>query len=68
MVILQSNIAPNGDSLAFIYSGLNSISGKGRERLKNTALSLLAIQNRQGTPAPDNICREILRRPTEELL
>jgi hypothetical protein len=56
------------DNLTFIYSGLGSISGKWREHLKNIAQSLIAIQDRPGTPIPDSICREIMRNPTNELM
>jgi hypothetical protein len=56
------------ENLSLIYSGLNSISGKGRKRLKNIAQSLVAIQNRPGTPIPDSICREIMRNSTNELM
>jgi hypothetical protein len=54
------------DNLSLIYSGLDSISGKGRKRLKNIAQSLIAIQNRPGTPVPDSICREIVRNSTNK--
>jgi hypothetical protein len=50
----------SGDNSAFIYSGLHSISDKGRKHLKNIAQTLIAIQNRPGIPVPDSICREIL--------
>jgi len=56
------------DNLSFIYSGLNSISNKGREHLKNIAQSLITLQNRPGSPLPDSICREIMRNPTNELV
>jgi hypothetical protein len=56
------------DNLSVIYSGLDSISDKGREYLKNIAQSLVVMQNRPGTPIPDSICREIMRNPTNELL
>jgi hypothetical protein len=56
------------DNLALIYSGLGSISDKERKRLKNIAQSLIAIQNRPGTPVPDNICREIMMNSTNDLL
>jgi len=58
----------NGDNLPFIYSGLNSISDKGRKRLKNIAQSLIEIQNRLGTPVPESIGREIMRNSTKKLL
>jgi len=48
------------DNLALIYSGLGSISDKGRKHLKNIAQSLITIQNRPGTPVPDSISREII--------
>jgi hypothetical protein len=38
------------DNLAVIYSGLGSISDRGREYLKNIAQSLIALQNRPGSP------------------
>ena len=49
------------DNLAFIYSGLGSISDKERKHLKNIAESLIAIQNHPGTPVPDSVCREIIQ-------
>jgi len=55
------------ENLSFIYSGLNSISGKGREHLKNIAQSLIVLQNRPGVPVPDNISHEIMRNPTMEI-
>jgi len=57
-----------GDNLSLIYSGLNSISDKGRKRLKNIAQSLVAIQNRPGTPVPDSIGREIMQDSRKEML
>jgi hypothetical protein len=57
-----------GDYSALIYSGLFSISDKGRKRLKNIAQSLIAIQNRPGTPIPDSIYRDIMRDSTNDLL
>jgi len=56
------------DSLSFIYSGLNSISDKGREQLKNIAQYLIAIQNHPGTSVPDNVYRDIIRDSTNDLL
>jgi len=47
------------DSLSLVYSGLGSISDKGRKHLKNVAQSLIALQNRPGVPLPDRISREI---------
>jgi len=58
----------DSENLALIYSGLNSISDKGREHLKNVAESLIAIQNRPGTPVPDSICKEIMWDSTNDLL
>ena len=58
----------NNENLALIYSGLGSISSKGRKHLKNVAQSLVAIQNHPGTPIPDNICREIILDSMNELL
>jgi len=55
------------ENLSIIYSGLNSISDKGRKRLKNIAQSLVAIQNRPGTPVPDSIGREIIKCSKKEL-
>jgi len=54
----------DNDNFTFIYSGLNSISDSGREKLKNIAESLIAIQNRPGTPVPENISRDIIRDST----
>jgi len=51
----------DSENLPLIYSGLHSISGKGRKHLKNIAQSLVEIQNRPGTPVPENIGREIMR-------
>jgi len=62
------NTVYDKENLSLIYSDLNSISEKGREQLKNIAQSLIAIQNRPGTPVPDSICREIMRDSTNELL
>ncbi|MDR2943188.1 MAG: hypothetical protein LBV17_11415 [Treponema sp.] len=56
------------EDLSLIYSGLDSISGKGREYLKKIAQSLIAIQNRPGTPVPDSICREIMLNSANELM
>jgi len=56
-----------GDNSSFIYSGLYSISDKGRKRLKNIAQSLIAIQNRPGTPIPDSIGRDIMQNSTNDL-
>jgi len=56
------------ENLSLVYSGLNSISDKGREHLKNIAHSLIAIQNRPGTPVPDSICREIISDSMNDLL
>jgi len=55
--------AQETQNLAFIYTGLGSISGNGREHLKNVAQSLLAMQNHPGFPIPDNICKEIISDP-----
>jgi hypothetical protein len=49
------------ENSAFIYSGLRNISEKGRKRMKIIAQSLIALQNRPGTPVPDSICHEIIR-------
>jgi len=57
-----------GDNLVLIYSGLNSVSVKGRKRLKNIAQSLIALQNRPGTPLPESISREIARDSMNGLL
>ena len=62
------NTVNDRENTAFIYSGLGSISDKGREYLKNIAQSLVALQNRPGSPLPDSICREIIRDSTNELL
>jgi len=56
------------ENLSLIYSGLSSISGKGRDYLKNMAQTLIAIQNRPGTPVPDSISKEIMRDLKNELL
>jgi len=56
------------ENTIFIHSGLSSISDKGRRYLKNIAQSLIAIQNRPGTPLPDSISREIIRDSMNELL
>jgi len=56
------------ENLSLIYSGLNSISDKGRKHLKNIAQSLVEIQNRPGTPVPESIGKEIVRHSTNELL
>ena len=48
------------ENTALIYSGLDSLSSKGRKHLKNIAQSLIALQNRPGSPLPDSIWREII--------
>jgi hypothetical protein len=58
---LPEIIIQDRENTALIYSGLGSISGKGREYLKNVAQSLIALQNRPGSPLPDSISREIVR-------
>jgi hypothetical protein len=65
---ISGNIVLDRDNLAFLYSGLNSISDKERKHLKNIAQSLIAIQNRPGAPVPDSISREIMRGSTKDLL
>jgi len=55
------------DDLAFIYSGLGSVSTEERERLKRVAQSLLAAQNRPGLPLPDNIRQKLLWETTGEI-
>jgi hypothetical protein len=65
---IYKNTVYDRDDLIFIYSGLNSISDKGREQLKNIAQSFIAIQNRPGTPVPDSIGWEIIRDSINELL
>jgi len=67
MIIFENTVLER-ENTAFIYSGLGSISDKGREQLKNIAQSLIALQNRPGSPLPDSICREIIKNPTNELL
>jgi hypothetical protein len=72
-VILTSMMLSNyyiidRENLSLIYSGLDSISNKGRERLKKIAESLVVMQNRPGTPIPDSICREIMGSQKNELL
>jgi len=56
------------ENLSFVYSGLSNISYKGRKHLKNIAKTLVAIQNRPGTPVPDSISREIMRDSINEVL
>jgi len=58
----------DGENLALIYTGLHSISDKGRKHIKNMTQSLIAIQNRPGSPLPDSIGREIMLNSTNELL
>jgi len=58
----------SGDNLPLIYSGLHSISDKGRKRLKNIAKSLIEIQNQPGVPLPESIGKEIMRNSTNKLL
>jgi len=65
---IYRNTVYDRENTAFIYSGLGSISDKGRKYLKNIAQSLVALQNRPGSHLPDSICREIMRNPTNELL
>jgi len=61
------DIIYDSENLALIYSGLNSISDRGREHLKNVIESLIAIQNRPGTPVPDSICRDVMQNSTNDL-
>jgi len=65
MVITNApkNAVPAADSLALVHAGLRCVSGKGRERLKNLAIQLIAVQNNPGAPAPDSIRREIAGGP-----
>jgi hypothetical protein len=65
---MQSSKFPvaDRDNLKLIYSGLGSISSKERKRLKNIAESLVAIQNRPGTPIPDSIYKEIMLNITND--
>jgi len=49
------------ENLSLIYSGLNSISDKGKKQLKNIAQSLIEIQNRPGVPVPESVGRKIMR-------
>jgi len=65
---ISKNYVQERDNISLIYSGLNSISEKGRKQLKSIAQSLIAIQNHPGTPVPDSICREIIRDSTNDLL
>jgi hypothetical protein len=65
--MLSKHFINDRESTAFIYSGLSSISDRGREQLKNVAQSLIALQNRPGSPLPDSICREIMRDSRNEL-
>jgi len=66
-MIISENIVQDSQNIAFIYSGLGSVSNKGRKYLKNIAQSLIAIQNHSGFPVPDNICKEITRNPLNEM-
>jgi len=56
-----SRSARDSQNPDFIYTGLGSISEKGREHLKDLAQSLIAMQNHPGFPIPDHICKEIMR-------
>jgi len=67
-MIIYGNTVWGRENLSLIYSGLNSISVKGRKRLKNIAQSLIALQKRPGTPLPDSISREIARDSMNEVL
>ena len=67
MRVFYNTVSPRKNT-TFIYSGLDSISDEGREYLKKLAKSLVAIQNRPGTPIPDSVCQEILQGQTEEVL
>jgi len=62
---ISENMVWERENLSLIYSGLGSISGKGRKHLKNVAQSLIALQNRPGVPLPDRICRDIMRDSTK---
>jgi len=59
-MIIFENTVRERENIALIYSGLGSISNKGRKRLKNIAQSLITMQNHPGSPIPDSICREII--------
>jgi hypothetical protein len=67
-MIIYENTVLKKENTAFIYSGLDSISDKGRKHLKNIAQSLIALQKRPGTPLPDSISREIVRDSMNEVL
>ena len=65
---LLGNPAPGMENTAFIYTGLGSISGEGREYLKSIAERLIAIQSRPGAPVPESVCRGIMRETANESL
>jgi hypothetical protein len=67
-MIIYENTGLKRENTAFIYSGLSSISDKGREYMKKIAQSLITLQNHPGTPIPDRISREITRDSMNELL
>ena len=67
-MIIMNNFITDKENLKFIYSGLGSISKRGREYLKKIAKSLIAIQNRPGTPVPDKIGQEIEENSRKEYL
>ena len=65
-MIVFKNSTTDMQSIAFISSGLISISDNGRKRLKNIAQTLIAIQNRPGFPVSDKIHQEIIWDITKE--
>jgi len=67
MVETKKNAVLDIDTQAFLYSGLASISSEGRERLKQIAQSLIAVQESPGSPVPNNVQWEILRESTSGL-
>jgi len=67
-MIIYGNTVLERKDLAFIYSCLDSISGKSLKYLRNIAQSLVLIQNRPGTPIPDSISQEIVLDSMNELL
>jgi len=56
----SENIVLVRENLTLIYSGLHSISSKGKKRLKNIAQSLIEIQNRSEISVSESIGQQIM--------
>lgn len=66
-MLLLISTKEEAENIPFLYSGLHSISDKGREYLKTIAQLLVTLQQRPGFQVPDSISRQIARNPADEL-